>query len=62
LFGVLRGTLLLLVSALVIRYTPLHAALWWQDSALAPWLSQGLAWVLPALPPQWEQYLSGTSS
>ena len=62
LFGVLRGTLLLLVSALVIRYTPLHAAPWWQDSALAPWLSQGLAWVLPALPPQWEQYLSGTSS
>ncbi|MEX8194403.1 CvpA family protein [Comamonas guangdongensis] len=62
LFGVLRGALLLLVSALVIRYTPLHTALWWQDSALAPWLSQGLAWVLPALPAQWEQYLPGTSS
>lgn len=62
LFGVLRGGVLLLVLALVIRYTPLHTALWWQESALAPWLSQVLGWVLPALPAQWEQYLPAASS
>ena len=62
LFGVLRGVLLLLVLALVIQYTPLHKALWWQESAVAPWLTQALAWVLPALPPQWEQYLPGATS
>lgn len=57
LFGVLRGVLLLLVLALVIRYTPLHTAPWWQQSALAPWLSEALGMALPALPAQWEQYL-----
>ena len=62
LFGVLRGGLLLLVLALVIQYTPLHQAQWWQESALAPWLTQGLALVLPALPAQWEQYLPGTAA
>ena len=62
LFGVLRGGLLLLVLALVIQYTPLHKALWWQDSALAPWLSEVLGWALPALPQEWGQYLPKASS
>lgn len=62
LFGVLRGALLLLVLALVIQYTPLHKGLWWQESAVAPWLTQALAWVLPALPQEWEQYLPGAAS
>ena len=61
LFGILRGLLLLLVAALVIRYTPLQQGIWWQESALAPWLSQALGWVLPALPSQWEQYLPAAS-
>ena len=62
LFGVLRGGLLLLVLALVIQYTPLHKALWWQDSVLAPWLTEALGWVLPALPQEWGQYLPKASS
>lgn len=62
LFGVLRGGLLLLVLALVIQYTPLHKALWWQDSMLAPWLTEALGWVLPALPEEWGQYLPKASS
>ena len=62
LFGVLRGGLLLLVLALVIQYTPLHKALWWQDSVLAPWLTEALGWVLPALPEDWGQYLPKASS
>ncbi|MEG0053252.1 MAG: CvpA family protein [Comamonas sp.] len=56
LFGILRAMVLLLVLALVIRYTPLHSAHWWQESALAPFLSQALGWVQPALPGQWEQW------
>lgn len=62
LFGVLRGGLLLLVLALVIQYTPLHTALWWQESSMAPWLTQGLGWVLPALPEDWGRYLPQGSS
>lgn len=62
LFGILRAMVLLLVLALVIGYTPLHSAQWWQESALAPFLSQALGWVLPALPEQWEQYLPAASS
>ena len=62
LFGLLRGGLLLLVLALVIQYTPLHTALWWQESGLAPWLTQALGWVLPALPEDWGQYLPKAST
>ena len=62
LFGVLRGGLLLLVLALVIQYTPMHAALWWQESTLAPWLTAGVDWVLPALPQDWGRYLPKASS
>ena len=62
LFGLLRGGLLLLVLALVIQYTPLHTALWWQESGLAPWLTQALGWVLPALPEDWGRYLPKAST
>lgn len=57
LFGVLRGALLALVATMVISYTPLHQGQWWQDSALAPWLMQALAVVLPQLPQEWGRYL-----
>ena len=56
------GVMLLLVLALVIQYTPLHKAQWWLDSALSPWLSAALGWVLPTLPPEWGQYLPGVAS
>ena len=62
LFGVLRGGLLLLVLALVIQYTPMKKALWWQESTLAPWLTAALNFVLPALPQDWGQYLPKASS
>ena len=62
LFGVLRGGLLLLVLALVIQYTPMNKALWWQESTLAPWLTTALSFVLPALPQDWGQYLPKASS
>ena len=62
LFGLLRGGLLLLVLALVIQYTPLHTALWCQESGLDPWLTQALGWVLPALPEDWGQYLPKAST
>ena len=62
LFGVLRGGLLLLVLALVIQYTPMNKALWWQESTLAPWLTAALSVVLPALPQDWGQYLPKASS
>ena len=62
LFGVLRGGLLLLVLALVIQYTPMSKALWWQESTLEPWLTAALNFVLPALPQDWGQYLPKASS
>lgn len=57
LFGVLRGLVLALVATMVISHTPLHQGQWWQDSALAPWLMQGLGTVLPQLPQEWGRYL-----
>lgn len=61
LFGILRSVVLLLVVALVIRQTPLQQAPWWRESAFAPWLSQTLGMVLPALPGQWEHFLPAAS-
>jgi len=52
-FGVLRGVVLLLVTAVVIGATPLAQAPWWLQSHSAPLLHttlQTLAPLLPALP------------
>lgn len=50
LFGVLRGVVLLLAVALVGLWTPLQEAGWWQESRVAPWLTQALRALRPALP------------
>jgi len=50
LFGLVRGLLLLLVLALVINWSPLKRAGWWQGSQGATWLTdweQALVRLLP---------------
>ena len=57
LFGTLRGVILLLGFALVLVWTPLRDAPWWQQSASAPLLQGMLQSIKPALPPDWQQHL-----
>jgi len=49
-FGLLRGGLLLLVLATVVRYSPAAQSPLWQASVGAGWLAQVLAALQPLLP------------
>lgn len=60
LFGSLRGVVLLLVFALVLSWTPLRQAPWWQQSYSAPLLENLLLGIKPALPQEWQQHLPAT--
>lgn len=56
-FGVLRGVVLLLAVAVVAGLTPLHEALWWQESQGAPVLAEVLRGLKPALPDEFGKHL-----
>lgn len=52
-FGVLRAAVLILVVGVVVVSTPLHAQSWWTQSFAAPWLTDVVASILPALSVEW---------
>ena len=56
-FGVLRGLVLLLAVAVVAGLTPMHEALWWQESRGAPLLADILRGLKPALPEEFGRHL-----
>ena len=56
-FGVLRGLVLLLAVAVVAGLTPMHEALWWQESRGAPLLADMLRELKPALPEEFGRHL-----
>ncbi len=56
-FGLLRAVVLVLVLAVVVVSTPLHAQNWWTQSLAAPWLAQAVANILPALSVDWGRLL-----
>lgn len=56
-FGVLRGLVLLLAVAVVAGLTPMHEALWWQESRGAPLLADMLRGLKPALPEEFGRHL-----
>ena len=59
-FGLLRAVVLVLVLAVVVVSTPLHAQNWWTQSLAAPWLAQAVANILPALSVDWGRLLPST--
>lgn len=59
-FGLLRAVVLVLVLAVVVVSTPLHAQNWWTQSLVAPWLAQAVANILPALSVDWGRLLPST--
>lgn len=52
-FGVLRAAVLIVVLAVVVVSTPLHTQAWWTQSLAAPWLTDVVASILPALSVEW---------
>lgn len=56
LFGALRGVVLLLVAALLVRQTPWADAPAWRRSVGAGWLEQGLALARTFVPPPVAKY------
>lgn len=57
LFGLARGVILLLVTAVVMTMTTLHESGWWQESKGAPVLTAALHGLKPLLPEQFARYL-----
>lgn len=58
-FGVVRGSLLLLAAALVVNMTPLRSGEWWVESKGADVLTTALKGLKPVLPLSFGQYLPG---
>jgi membrane protein required for colicin V production len=52
-FGLLRAAVLILVLGVVVVSTPLHEQIWWTQSQAAPWLTDAVASILPALSVEW---------
>ena len=52
-FGLLRAAVLILVLGVVVVSTPLHTQIWWTQSLAAPWLTDAVASILPALSLEW---------
>ena len=57
LFGALRGMVLLLAVAVVGGMTPMHEAIWWQESVGARWLEVALQGLKPMLPEEFGKHL-----
>ena len=57
-FGLLRGLLVLLVLAALVRATPLREEPWWQQSVSAQWLEMALGQLQPLLPEELGKHLS----
>lgn len=52
-FGLLRAAVLILVLGVVVVSTPLQEQVWWTQSQAAPWLTEAVASILPALSVEW---------
>lgn len=57
-FGVVRGVILLLVTAVVMDLTALKSSPWWQESSGAEVLTATLKGLKPMLPEQFAKYLN----
>ena len=56
-FGLLRAAVLMVVLGVVVVSTPLQGQVWWTQSLAAPWLTQAVASILPALSVEWGRLL-----
>ena len=57
-FGLVRGVILLLATAVVVNMTAFEKSLWWQESKGAPVLNATLKGLKPVLPEQFAKYLN----
>lgn len=56
-FGLVRGVILLLATAVVISITPLKSSGWWNDSLSAGFLGIALKGLKPMVPEEFGKYL-----
>ncbi len=56
-FGLLRGSLLLLLVANVVAFTPAARSMPWRQSLGAAWLAVALQGIKPVLPPELARHL-----
>jgi membrane protein required for colicin V production len=58
LFGLARGTVLLMALAVLVRLTGMAVQAWWRESMLVPWLQLMLDGLRPVLPQAWQAYIA----
>ena len=56
-FGLVRGTVLVLAAAVVVTMTPLQTSDWWRDSVGAGIASAAIKGLKPLLPQEFGKYL-----
>jgi len=56
-FGLMRGVIVLLVVAVLVSMTPLHADAWWNESVGANWATATVKGLKPVLPQEFGRYL-----
>lgn len=56
-FGLMRGTVVLLALAVVVAMTPLKSDPWWVDSQAARWVTAIVKGLKPVLPQEFAKYL-----
>ena len=59
-FGLLRGSVLLIVLATVVSLTPAAQSVLWQSSTGARWTTASVKFINALLPPDLRQWLPGT--
>lgn len=59
-FGLLRAVVLIVVLAVVVVSTPLQGQSWWTQSVAAPWLTDAVASILPAMSVEWGRLVPST--
>jgi membrane protein required for colicin V production len=57
LFGLARGLLIVLVLAMLARYTPLRQETWWREAWVAPAIDLSLQMIKPLLPDSYAQFI-----
>lgn len=58
LFGLVRGLVILLVLAVLVRLMGLSSQGWWSESVLVPWLQALLLGLRPVLPQAWQEFMA----
>ena len=57
-FGLIRGLVILMVLAVLVRLAGFSTQSWWSDAVLVPWLQALLEGLRPVMPQAWQDFMA----